>query len=286
MLNLDLFNEDNDHDLIQMRTVRITPEIAENFLSKNKSNRKHRKTVVINLTKILKKNDWVYTHQGIAFNKDGILIDGQHRLMAVVQSGVPARMCVFTNVPNEAFGVIDQGEKRSAYDILKTSPPISSVVRLALRVAESSSRPTYQSMLPYFEALKDTIEELLATSPTSGPYFSTAMIRLMACVLILKKPEDKDYIMDVYGKLVRSDYSSLPPVALAWVSQKDRGNVNEKNGNYTDAFCRAHYVFDPENMDSNRIVVTDERKARVSNFMRESLKELVAKYLEEIDEEI
>ena len=60
---------------------------------------------------------WVVTHQGIAFDDEGSLCDGQHRLHAVVKSGVTIKTQVTRGLNQKqndlyTFDAIDQGVKR------------------------------------------------------------------------------------------------------------------------------------------------------------------------------
>jgi hypothetical protein len=50
---------------------------------------------------------------------DGNVIDGQHRLFAIAQSGIPQQMIIVSNVPNHIKQYLDQGAKRSEGDRLK-----------------------------------------------------------------------------------------------------------------------------------------------------------------------
>lgn len=59
------------------------------------------------------------THQGIAFDKNGILRDGQHRLTAIVDEGRDAKMVVTFGIAPEAFSVMDTGSRRTASDVLE-----------------------------------------------------------------------------------------------------------------------------------------------------------------------
>jgi hypothetical protein len=64
------------------------------------------------------------THQGIALDgplNSGKLVDGQHRLHAIVKSGIPTPVLVFENVPPETFSVLDTGKRRSGGDVLALS---------------------------------------------------------------------------------------------------------------------------------------------------------------------
>ncbi|MHC1766114.1 MAG: hypothetical protein AB9869_17740 [Verrucomicrobiia bacterium] len=72
---------------------------------------------------------WLVTHQGIAFDSAGNLIDGQNRLHAVVRSGRVVRMMVTTGIPEtqeeagymRAMDGIDVGASRSIWQALQLS---------------------------------------------------------------------------------------------------------------------------------------------------------------------
>jgi hypothetical protein len=64
-------------------------------------------------------DNWQLTHMGIAFDRDGVLIDGQHRLWAVVMSGKSVEMHVWRNLSQESLLAIDNGRTRTMADILK-----------------------------------------------------------------------------------------------------------------------------------------------------------------------
>ena len=63
--------------------------------------------------------DWSLTHQGIAFYDDGSLADGQHRLNAIVSSGVTVKMQVAYGVPRTSGADIDVHRARDASDAVK-----------------------------------------------------------------------------------------------------------------------------------------------------------------------
>ena len=61
----------------------ITPDMAKKILAhRNKNNRPIRYTHLEKLSEAIEKDEWKVTNQGIAFDADGNLIDGQHRLAA------------------------------------------------------------------------------------------------------------------------------------------------------------------------------------------------------------
>jgi len=97
---------------------RITPELAPLYLEHNKCNRPLRESRVKRYAKDMTKGKWRTTHQGIAFDSHGNLIDGQHRLYAIIQSGVAVIILVVRNLPPESNDGIDNGFNRGIVDIL------------------------------------------------------------------------------------------------------------------------------------------------------------------------
>jgi hypothetical protein len=95
----------------------ITPAKATKYLEKNTANRPVRKVWVKTLAETIKNGQWHVTHQGIAFNCDGTLIDGQNRLMAIVEAGKPVQMYVARGIAKESVFGIDSGKTRSVPDI-------------------------------------------------------------------------------------------------------------------------------------------------------------------------
>lgn len=80
----------------------ITPAWAKQVLqTQNTNNRPISHTRVKSLVSDMKSGAFLLTHQGIAFDDSGRLIDGQHRLTAVVEFGQPVQMMVTTDVQSE-----------------------------------------------------------------------------------------------------------------------------------------------------------------------------------------
>jgi hypothetical protein len=103
---------------MESKTVLITPEIAKSLLAQNPSNRPFTKSNLNYLKSQLKSGQWKLTHQGIAISEEGFILDGQHRLKAVQETGISAQMLVTTNISEDVFSVLDTGKKRNGADIL------------------------------------------------------------------------------------------------------------------------------------------------------------------------
>jgi len=97
----------------------ITPERASEYMRHNKANRTLRSGRVADLMRDMKSGKWRITHQGIAFDVDGNLIDGQHRLTAVILSGVTVEMMVTRGIERDAIMNIDTVLTRNICDVYK-----------------------------------------------------------------------------------------------------------------------------------------------------------------------
>lgn len=106
---------------IRTQLMDISPAIAERFLLHNRKNRHLRKQVVAKYAADMAAGNWYQTHQGIAIYDDGNIADGQHRLEAIVQSGVTVPMMVTLGLPSEAANGIDQHAARSVLDAMTIS---------------------------------------------------------------------------------------------------------------------------------------------------------------------
>jgi hypothetical protein len=104
------------------------------MLEANTINRPLSRTVVRAFADAMSRGDWMVTHQGIAFDVNGALVDGQHRLAAVIEADVSVEMTVFTEVDDGTFDVLDTGKRRNAADVLaiegeKSSSLLAAMVR-------------------------------------------------------------------------------------------------------------------------------------------------------------
>lgn len=97
----------------------ITPQIASEYLMHNvQNNRSLRRKHIETLASDMASGAFRCTHQGIAFDDKGNLIDGQHRLNAILLANVPVRMMVTRGVPTDIINTVDKGAGRSLRDTM------------------------------------------------------------------------------------------------------------------------------------------------------------------------
>lgn len=166
---------------MNMEQMIVTPEMAKSWLeNSNNSNRNISHITVSRYASDMAAGRWMDTHQNaIAFFEGGELADGQHRLMAVLKSGVPVRMYVAFGLKRAGAAAIDQGRPRSTADALIISGMVPAsayvsysvaIVKLIRAAEESGSRVmTVQEVSAAIAELRDGIDfSNAATSKAQG----------------------------------------------------------------------------------------------------------------------
>lgn len=94
--------------------VVVTPDVAEAFLSHNTDNyRGVQSTVVARYARLMTDGHWKSDGNTIKIAHDGLLLDGQHRLHAIVKSGTTHEMLVVTNLDPGIVDSLDRGSSRT-----------------------------------------------------------------------------------------------------------------------------------------------------------------------------
>jgi len=101
-----------------MARMYVTPELAARFLEANTHNRKLSEDRVRDYARDMLAGHWPYNGETIKVAEDGTIIDGQHRLAAIVLSNAMVEMEVITGLPMEVQATVDTGRRRSVGDTL------------------------------------------------------------------------------------------------------------------------------------------------------------------------
>ena len=113
---------DNARAFNNAHIVNVTPELAQRWLTEcNNFNRPINQAVVDMYARQIQSGLWRRTHQGVAFDANGTLIDGQHRLMAICNVGQTVAVLIFTGEATENYEFIDCGRNRSNLDTMRMS---------------------------------------------------------------------------------------------------------------------------------------------------------------------
>lgn len=213
----------------------ITPDIAERLLEEgtNPLNRPVTDSVVEDYGMHMKKGQWKVNGQAIILSKEGLLLDGQHRLWACYRvAKKPFKTLVTRGVDKETFATIDTGKKRSGSDALiihgkLTGKPIRYTSQLAaaaticMQIQSGSIRNkgghgktniSRQDIIDYYEKYPDLLvwiersrsKRTWATSYTAG----LAAI----CYLTAKNGYEMKAMAFMHGFITGENLGGLSPI--------------------------------------------------------------------------
>jgi hypothetical protein len=145
----------------------VTPEIAKEMLSRNHGNRNVSDRHVEFLSSQMKGDRWVFDGQPIRFNVNGRLLDGQHRLNAIIKSGKEQQFLIVTGIESSAFKVMDTGKNRNSSDVFKIQgidygSQVSVTTRLVYNIKQGtnavSTKVSNSELLEYFESNESILD--------------------------------------------------------------------------------------------------------------------------------
>ena len=95
---------------LDIHVQRIGPEIAEQYIEGMSKNRNISQRDVESLARAMKQGLWREdAGDPIRLNSDGQMIDGQHRMWAIVESGCEFSFLVIRGIDNSAQMIMDTG---------------------------------------------------------------------------------------------------------------------------------------------------------------------------------
>jgi hypothetical protein len=98
--------------------VDVSPDVARAILEKNTRNRSLRKDYVQKLAAAMQRGEWTVNGEPIQIAGDGTLLNGQHRLSAVVEAEATVRMLVVRGLEIPSQMTMDSGLRRNLSDVL------------------------------------------------------------------------------------------------------------------------------------------------------------------------
>ena len=194
---------------MKSNVLMVDPALAASWLAKNaQHNRPLRPTVVAGYAQQMQRGQWQLTHQGVAFDVNGILIDGQHRLSAVVQSNCIVPMMVTINAPSVAFEALDCGIGRTIGDRLKMNPAVVAIITATASIKGGSRRKIDQHTVAEIHASRfGSTAELVVSSTgttTKRRHMSNAWVAAAACVAIVEG-QDPSFVIEQRRVMITQD---------------------------------------------------------------------------------
>lgn len=246
---------------VEIRTV--TPKQAQKMLDDwNIENRKVRPNHINWLSGQIERGEFLLTHQGIAFTESGRLVDGQHRLMAIVKANKPTKMLVATELDEDVFKVIDCGENRSLADRTHLDKRVTEVLRPAVSALKSADLNNHKATATELLDLDsrgwgEQVARLHSFSP-SRKAMNAACFRLAACVAV-QMTGDEEAVFNLFRKMNLLMFDELPPLANAFMRQLTSGGIDATRKR-KDAYCRALKVLTAKDKSAKKLILTDDER--------------------------
>lgn len=259
---------------MKTQLMTITPQLAREFLEHNApKNRRIRPNKVAQLLAAFKRGEYVTTHQGVAFNEAGELIDGQHRLAAIAQmpEDFSVAMLVSTGVKDAAFRVMDTHSVRKHGDLLQVERRyVEPATFLAGVVAGTDGHVTATYVEPFLDVVRPALEELFEHCGATARLWSSASVRAAAAFSMLTH-EDGTYVKTVYRAMVVGDVRAMNRITLSLWRSGYAGRLTSYDR--MDLFCRALRVFEPANSELQKVQIKD------SQFAVDAVRQYFAQHL-------
>ncbi|MGG7507984.1 hypothetical protein [Plantibacter sp. YIM 135249] len=147
------------HKKMEIEIVKVTPELASEWLGVNHGNRNQRSMRIDLYERDMLNGNWLVTGETIKFDWNGRLIDGQHRLEAVVGSRVSITVIVVRGLDPNVQKVLDTNAKRSATDALGFHgvEHMRSIIATTAKIANARATG-------HLRYSRDTVEPLITNS--------------------------------------------------------------------------------------------------------------------------
>lgn len=147
---------------VKIETVEIGPERALELLKHNDRNRPMDFSLVATYERQMSAGKWTFVGDPIRVSTTGRLLDGQNRLMAIVQSGTEQEFVLITGLPDDTQPFMDIGKKRSYADVFamyeipgahRAAAITQLLIRFEMRnMLDTKFKLTTSELLEYYQA--------------------------------------------------------------------------------------------------------------------------------------
>ena len=259
------------------RVVEITPDLAKKWLAANKDNRHARPSHINKLAMEIKNGIWKLTHQGIAFSSDGRLIDGQHRLEAIVTANKPVFMAVFIDLDDNMFGALDRGIRRTLTDETREDSrrvkPAAFIAGLIMGNRSAISPWDVQKVLNEYRNDFDVMLDLAGSSPGGRASAGTRAAWVIRHHSLTSSPSDqkfKQILREQWKAFINLDIRNLDQTSSALIRRLENMGADKGRETYFERGAISWVGFDRDR-NKTKIIIRDQ------SFIIEEMKGFVRK---------
>ena len=165
---------------MRVELVKINKEVAEKMLSINLNNRKAKDKVIAKYASEMLKGNWKDdTGELIKISKTNKLLDGQHRLKAIVKADCELWMYVAYDLNDDVFSVLDSGVIRSSRDVFHVAgaqysaliPPVIQFSEILFNGGESNKRASLLTNVELLHKFQENQDYYLEIASKTMVYY-------------------------------------------------------------------------------------------------------------------
>lgn len=200
----------------------ITKEISDEWLKNNECNRPIIKSNLDYIKRQIVSGLYRYTGESIIISKTGKVLNGQHRLMGVSETGIPIRCLVCFGVDDDAFKNMDNGVPRTNSNRTKMPQTLCETIL------------AYDAYILHTFRRKLSADEIVALYEEKKKYFDWAVSvkphrrvlgRAPIWAAMVFYAESNFDRADVFARDFRNDCGIIPQANIlkAWLYRTDSG---------------------------------------------------------------
>lgn len=246
---------------IEQRVFKVTPAHAEKWLEMNTGNRRIRPSHVRHLASQMEQGRWMLSPEPIVFSKNRLL-DGQHRLSAVLMSGCTIEASVALVQNEDVFRVLDQGVNRSLTDLTCIPSAVLTPLQWLLKhsvvglrkkiVIDDIERIKNENIFALSERINDVIKP-------KDRRFKSAAFRaayIMAVDLKMCSQETADRVYTDLSHMNMTEWSRMMQNLFhQFETLKAQGTINNLRN---EIFMRGLYMFAEAESKKTSIRITEQ----------------------------
>lgn len=246
-------------EIITVELVAVTPEMAQDWLGLNITNRNVRPPNVDRFAQDLVEGAWPVTGDSVKFAgapPEERLIDGQHRLQAIIVANVPMHTLVVRGLSEDVVEVIDTGAKRKLSDVLKMRGEINCTALAAAlpvavrwdegdapegRLRQVNSRCSNSVALAYLAANPSIRDEVAAVEHLSGSplHLSPRIMAPFARRVRMMAPDELEVFLHKLASGADLPEGDSILALRAWAIRQHEANIELPVWQRMGAVCKA-----------------------------------------------
>lgn len=228
----------------------IDKDTADQMLLHNTENiRKINYTNVEMYARDMKNGVWENNGEPIVFSKNGVLKNGQHRLMAISKSGVSVMMFVIFDVDDDV-SIYDVGRNRTCGMIANTSSSQAGMARFLLALKEGNVRAYIGkgNVIDFLRKHSELMKKAESISRAGETHGIGKLAPCMAAIAILLRTGETEKIIRDFFEIIntgfpKEGYESSPAIVIRKLIQQNGAQGSENRKRLYSATIQAFYDF-------------------------------------------